>query len=135
MLRDCEEALADLDEQYLRAVHPNHLDDSGAPRSIAFRPPASDDPQFLSGARSTKQTAEGLATERRSIGRVVAGVWTLSVGDLDGQWLSVVDDSECPNVDTTGHTYVDMTPAGLAAAGGSKKAVSKWMARHATRCL
>lgn len=135
MLRDCEEGLDDLSEEYLRAVHPNHLNAAGVPLSIAFRPPASDDPQFLSGARSTKQTPEGLAAERRSIGRAVGGVWSLSVGDLDDQWLSVVDDSECPEVEATGHTYVDMTREGLAAAGCNAKAVSKWMARHASKCL
>lgn len=134
MARDCEEQLTDLKEEWLRAIHPNHLDESGTPRSIAFRPPKSDDPQYLSGARSTKQTAAGLAAERKSLGRDVAGVWSLTVEELDAQWLSVVDDSECPGVEATGHTYVDMTQQGLSAASSSAKAVSKWLARHASRC-
>lgn len=112
----CEELLDDPTELYLRQVNPKHLASPGVVGQDAFRPVTADKGK-LSGARSTKQTAQGAHIERNSMkAGTTAGTWAVSVQDVaeveaDYQaGLRLIDDFSClgEGERTIGHTYLDM---------------------------
>ena len=115
-LRDCEVELTDPDELWYRQGNPNLLVTDGTEiGELAFRCTA-DDNGCLSGARSTKQSAEGAYHERNdSKPGSSGGTWAISVGEIQTVGARCIDDSECPPPATVptwpkGHAYLDMRP-------------------------
>lgn len=132
ILRTCESDVFDDDENYLRAVPPAWVDSDGCPMRRGYQPSSKDDPAHLSGARSRKQDAAGLAAERAAQGRKVAGVWGHPITMLVDSGVRVVCDELCPGVEATGHTYLDMTEPALAALGLDARELGEWLAMNAT---
>jgi hypothetical protein len=109
-LRSCEELLDDGSEWYYRQVHPTFVDEDNNVGVGAFR--CSDGE--LSGARSSRQTAQGAYEEyRRDSGEDrTAGTWGLTLAQVVYAKGRVVDDSQCPippglSAWPTGHVYLD----------------------------
>lgn len=110
-LEDCEQLLTDPEELYLRQVSEKRVD-RGEVMPQAFET-ASNDAGKLSGARSSKQSAEGAWRERETTRPgASAGTWAISVGEVAAAGSRIVDDSDCPPPPDlaewpTGHSYLD----------------------------
>jgi hypothetical protein len=116
----CEEPLTDAEELYFRQVTAKHCDGNMVYNSAFLVPSKRKDQEEslaeradrykLSGARSSKQTAQGAFEERQLI-RPSAGTWGVSVGDVRNAGSRLVDDAACPPPEgmvwPTGHTYLD----------------------------
>ena len=104
-LKSCEELVDDPSEWYYRQVHPTFVSD-GIIDPDAFR---CNDGE-LSGARSSKQTAQG-AYEEYPANRT-AGTWGLTIAQVVKAKARVVDDSKCPlphglQAWPKGHAFLD----------------------------
>jgi hypothetical protein len=109
-LRPCEELVTDPNELYLRQVRPKHWD--GKEVSFQAFDPSSNDDGMVSGARSTKQTAQGAYEERLALRQgSTAGTWGVSAAEVSREKSRIVDDSLCPPPPggpwPKGHSYLD----------------------------
>jgi hypothetical protein len=105
-LQDCEELVEEVTELQWRQVIPRFVSEEGNKLVVAEEAFQSGSDRKISVARSCKVTAaDAYALKENS-----AGTWAVSVGEViersDG-WSRVIDDSECPEVETPGHSYID----------------------------
>lgn len=134
MSRSCEEFVTEQGEYYLRAL-PECFTPNGEAHWRGFVPHKNDPTQSVSGARSTKQTPGGLATERRESGRNVEGVWSIRISAIVARGLEAVDDTGCPESVPTGHTYIPMTVDVLERLNAQHDEIGTWLAQIAIREL
>lgn len=107
-LRPGEQELSDHAELLWRQVHPTQVDD-GRLSSSAFIPSQRDEGQ-LSTSRASKISAQAAFEDYTQVRkRQSFGVCAVSVGEVSGEALRAVDDSEAPSEEELppGHAYVD----------------------------
>lgn len=106
-----EEILVERDELVWRNAHPEWIVNGGL-TSQAFRPTPKDRKK-LSGARQGKVSAEDHFKEfTEDLGLASAGVWAVSVGEVQDEELrSIYDENSpsAPNPCPKGHTSLDFT--------------------------
>ncbi|MDV6303535.1 hypothetical protein R3P93_13295 [Rhodococcus cerastii] len=106
-----EEVLVERDELLWRNAHPDWIVD-GELTSQAFRPTPKDKKK-LSSARAAKVSEEANFKEfTEDFGFESAGVWAVSVGEVQDQKLRSVYDEHSPATPTPclkGHTSLDFT--------------------------
>ncbi|SFK12407.1 hypothetical protein [Cellulomonas sp. KH9] len=93
------------DEFYWRQCHPGYLD-GGVPSVQMFCESTGDNGK-ISGARSTKASAQLAYEERLSRGGQTAGSWGVTVSEIAEAGTRAVDDSAGDDALPTGHTYID----------------------------
>ncbi|MBB2923194.1 hypothetical protein [Cellulomonas cellasea] len=93
------------EEHYWRQCHPSYLD-GGVPSVQIFCESTGDNGK-ISGARSTKASAELAYEERLAGGGQTAGTWGVTVSEIITAGTRAVDDSAGDRALPTGHTYVD----------------------------
>lgn len=106
-----EEILVDRDEVLWRNAHPDWIQD-GKLTSQVFRPTPKDDKK-LSTAREYVVSAEDHFMEfTENCGLASAGVWALSVGEVEDERLRAIYDENAPSAPDPrlkGHTSLDFT--------------------------
>lgn len=93
------------DEFYWRQCHPNYLD-GGVPSVQVFSESTGDNGK-ISGARSSKASAQRAYEERLARGGQTVGSWGVTVSEIITAGTRAVDDSAGDHALPTGHTYVD----------------------------
>jgi hypothetical protein len=106
-LRSCEKVVPDSDELQWREVHPQWVADGLIARDAFVGVHTSR--AEVSTVRSSRRTAEQAHLHYvEHLGLQSAGTWAVAVGEVlevDGR---VVDDSACDDVDTPGHSFIDL---------------------------
>lgn len=106
-LRDCELVIEDPPELQWRQVHPQWVD-HGLVASDAFA--------GVEGSRATISTVRSMACSAaqahrfyvESLGLLSAGTWAVTVSEVVEVLGRVVDDAACDDVDTPGHSFIDL---------------------------
>jgi hypothetical protein len=106
-LRNCEEAVEDSDELQWREVHPQWVANGVVARDAFVGVPASR--AEVSTVRSSRRTAEQAHLYYvKDLGLKSAGTWAVAVAEVVKVSARVVDDAACDNVDTPGHSFIDL---------------------------
>lgn len=106
-LDECEELIEATDELVWRQIHPNNVD-RGIVSSGGFAG-TEEDRYRVSGARGATTTAEAAFEFHTSeLGLKSAGTWAITTTQADQAGCRSIDDSECLDVETPGHCYIDL---------------------------
>jgi hypothetical protein len=119
--------LEDRDEDQWRQVHPRFVDGDVVSReAFAGTSSASDEVSTARGA--IVSAAAACEYHRHSLGLASAGSWPVSIDQVDRSGARVIDDSGCDEIETPGHSFIDLR--GMSKA--DRRKVRTALAAHAT---
>lgn len=106
-LDDCEALVEAADELQWRQVHPNWVD-GDLVSSQAFKG-TSRAPDEVSTARAAKVTAaDAFHHYTTELHLASAGTWAVTIAEVTSTACRTIEDGECDDVPTPGHSYIDM---------------------------
>ncbi len=125
-LLECETVISNESELQWRQVKGTYLDrETCAVLEMAFQANG----YVVSTSRSSVVDAKAAMEAHLANGRDSMGTWAVSVAEVSSLGCRVIDDQACDEVETPGHSYIDMRSLGNK---GLRRAVRVELATFAT---